>query len=379
MRIGILTLPPNANYGGILQAYALQNRLEKEGHNVVVFDKKIYPHKLSLLKKPFVYFKRFIKKYLLGQKGTIIFQERELFKKDSIIRSNTQKFINKYIHRYVISSLKDIDKSDFDAIVVGSDQVWRMVYFKSSWETPKASDAFLGFTKGWDILRISYAASFGTDKTDVSSNEIEECKNALALFKEVSVREDEGVSICKNTFGINAIKVLDPTLLLTKEDYLSLINNKQYPKDDKPILAKYILDETPEIEKSIQSIAKKNNYIIKDTNLAGWGNNHNIPTPQISVEDWLYTFSSAKLIINDSFHATVFSILFHKSFVVIVNQQRGTSRIRSLLNMFGLEDRMVTSLNDISNFRDIDYKQIDLKLDKLRMNSLHFLQKYLKD
>lgn len=85
MRIGILTLPPNANYGGILQAYALQNRLEKEGHNVVVFD-KIYPHKLSLLKKQFVYFKRFIKKYLLGQKGTIIFQE----KKDCIIRSNTQ-------------------------------------------------------------------------------------------------------------------------------------------------------------------------------------------------------------------------------------------------------------------------------------------------
>lgn len=252
MRIGILTLPPNANYGGILQAYALQNRLEKEGHNVVVFD-KIYPHKLSLLKKQFVYFKRFIKKYLLGQKGTIIFQE----KKDCIIRSNTQKFINKYIHRYVISSLKDIDKSDFDAIVVGSDQVWRMVYFKSFWGTHKASDAFLGFTKGWDILRISYAASFGTDKTDVSSNEIEKCKNALALFKAVSVREDEGVSICKNTFGINAIKVLDPTLLLTREDYLSLINNKQYPKDDKPILAKYILDETPEIEKSIQNIAKK--------------------------------------------------------------------------------------------------------------------------
>lgn len=61
----------------------------------------------------------------------------------------------------------------------------------------------------------------------------------------------------QNTFGINAIKVLDPTLLLTREDYLSLINNKQYPKDDKPILAKYILDETPEIEKSIQNIAKK--------------------------------------------------------------------------------------------------------------------------
>lgn len=374
MRIGILTLPPNANYGGILQAYALQNTLEKEGHNVVVFDKKIYPHKLSLLKKPFVYVKRFLKKYILGQKGTIIFQE-----KDCIIRSNTQKFINKYIHRYVISSLKDIDKSDFDAIVVGSDQVWRMVYFKSFWETQKASDAFLGFTKEWDILRISYAASFGTDKTDVSPNEIEECKNALSLFQAVSVREDEGVSICKNTFGINATKVLDPTLLLRRDDYLSLVHNKPCSNDNKPILAKYILDETPEIEKSIKNIAIKHNYIIKDTNLAGWGNIHNIPTPQIPVEDWLDTFSKAELVINDSFHATVFSILFHKSFVVIVNQQRGASRIRSLLNMFGLEDRMVTSLNDISNFRDIDYKQIDLKLDKLRMNSLHFLQKYLKD
>lgn len=91
-----------------------------------------------------------------------------------------------------------------------------MLYFKSSWNTDKASDAFLGFSKGWNILRIAYAASFGTNETDVASNEIEECKNAIRHFDAISVREEEGVSICHKIFGVNAIKVLDPTMLLTK-------------------------------------------------------------------------------------------------------------------------------------------------------------------
>lgn len=379
MRIGILTLPPNANYGGILQAYALQTVLEGQGHQVVVFDRQISQKNITLYKRPWIYSKRFIKKYILRKKSLEVFQERKDFNKECIIRANTQIFINSHIHRYVVNKLNDIKKEDFDAIVVGSDQIWRMLYFKSSWNTDKASDAFLGFSKGWNILRIAYAASFGTNETDVASNEIEECKNAIRHFDAISVREEEGVSICHKIFGVNAIKVLDPTMLLTKENYSSLFSNKFESSPNKPFLAKYILDETPQIEAFINRIAKTKSLEIKDTNLAGWGNLYHVPTSQIPVEDWLHCFSEADLIINDSFHATVFSILFHKQFFVIVNKERGASRIISLLGMLGLEDRMITTLGKLPKERYIDYKKVDSILSTERQHSMSFLMNNLRN
>ena len=255
MRIGILTLPLHTNYGGILQAYALQTVLERMGHQVVVFDKPFEYTPLPIWKMPYVYTKRLIKKYILRD-GTEIFQEQNGYRRSVISRKYTQPFIEKYIHRYIYRGFSDIKESDFDAIVVGSDQVWRMMYFEGFYNDLNDADAFLAFTDGWNIKRVSYAASFGTDTTDVRPECLDACKAALSKFDGVSVREKSGVDVCKNPFGVDAAWVLDPTMLLNTEDYKNLFVDQTLP-DSQHILASYVLDETPAIEQLRERIAEE--------------------------------------------------------------------------------------------------------------------------
>lgn len=373
MRIGILTLPLHTNYGGILQAYALQTVLERMGHDVKVLDK---PFRLQLLpwwKRPYSYTKRAIKKYILGEKVGI-FQERNAYQRQATERKFTQPFIESNIHRLVISHLTDIKPSDFDAFVVGSDQIWRMMYFLGFWSTTLASDAFLGFTEGWNIKRVSYAASFGVDVPDIPENDLDDCKKAIARFNGISVREESGVAACKKYLGVEAKWVLDPTMLLKRSDYQKLISRTPTPK---PILISYVLDETPEIAALRSKIAKDKGLEIKLTNLPDTGTGERGTRPQPPLEDWLKAFDESEYIINDSFHACVFSILFHKQFTVIGNKKRGLARFQSLLKLFGLEDRLITSPEEYKDLPDIDYEKVDSILNKKRGEAYKFLAEFL--
>lgn len=375
MRIGILTLPLHTNYGGILQAYALQTVLERMGHNVVVFDRPLEKSKIPTWKKPFTYTKRIIKRYILGRKDAQLFPEEKAYKKQLTERKYTQPFINSRIHRYVIHSLSDIKKEDFDAIVVGSDQVWRMMYFEGFYNDLNDADAFLEFAGGWNIKRVSYAASFGTDTTDVRPECLDACKAALSKFDGVSVREKSGVDICKNTFCVDASWVLDPTMLLNTEDYKNLFVGQSQP-DSQHILASYVLDETPAIEQLRERIAKDKGLVVRRTNIADTGNAERGAVPQPPLEDWLSALYNADYIINDSFHACVFSILFHKQFTVIANEKRGLSRFKSLLSIFGLEERIISSPEKYRPLPDIDYTKVEVLLSKKKEESFGFLKKF---
>ena len=384
MRIGILTLPLHTNYGGILQAYALQTVLERMGNQVVVYDLPFEKFKLPSWKLPLAYAKRIIKRYILGHKDVYLFQEKEDFERSVIERQFTQPFIYKHIHRYIIHSFSDINKEDFDAIVVGSDQIWRMMYFEGFYNDLNDADAFLAFTEGWNIKRVSYAASFGTDTTEVRPECLNACKSALSKFDGVSVREKSGVDVCKNTFGVDASWVLDPTMLLNPNDYKKLFKGK-IQDTTQHTLVSYILDETPEIEQLREKIAKDKGLIVIKTNVAETDSNERI-TPlhtrtqdivsQPPVENWLYSLYNADYIINDSFHACVFSILFHKQFTVIANKKRGKSRFKSLLSIFGLEDRIITSPEEYCQLPDIDYTKVDVILNQKRKESIGFLRKF---
>lgn len=378
MRIGILTLPLHTNYGGILQAYALQTVLERMGHQVVVFDLPLEKFKLPLWKKPLAYTKRIIKRGILGQKDVQIFKEEEIFNRLKTERKYTQPFIDKYIHRYLIHRSSDINKNDFNAIIVGSDQIWRMLYFEGSYNDLNDADAFLAFTDGWNIKRVSYAASFGIDTTDVRPECLDACRIALSKFDGVSVREESGVDICKENFGIEATWVLDPTMLLDIEDYRKLFVGTT-ESGHEHTLASYVLDETPSIEQLREKIAQDKNLIVHKTNIADTGNVKRGIVPQPPVEDWLSSLYNADYIINDSFHACVFSILFHKQFTVIANKKRGLSRFKSLLSFFGLEDRIITSPEEYRSMPDIDYVKVDAILKQKRQESMDFLKFHLKD
>lgn len=378
MRIGILTLPLHTNYGGILQAYALQTVLERMGHEAVVFDCPLRKFKLPIWKKPLCYSKRIIKRYILQDKGTLINKEKIDFEKERYFRKNTQHFINAHIHRYVVSKLEDIKKDDIDAIVVGSDQIWRMLYFKSMWFTKRAANAFLAFTVGWNIKRIAYAASFGNNKPEIPEGEIDDCRKAISLFNAVSVREESGVKICKDLFGIDAQWVLDPTMLLSSDDYIKLIGGNMGQSRTTGTLMSYVLDENSDVSDLRATIAKEKNLRINITNIAVNRIGQNDLIAQPPVENWLQSFLDADFVINDSFHACVFSILFHKQFIVYGNKDRGMERFTSLLGMFGLQDRLVTSSSEYKSLPDIDYTKVDRILNGKRQEAMTFLSTNLK-
>lgn len=363
MRIGIITLPLNTNYGGILQAYALQTVLERlRGDNqVTVFDKNRF-YRSSWKKDIFSYPVRFIQKYVLGWQKSIRW-EVEWRKNETIMGQYTEPFINKYIHRKYCEDLSSLNADDYDAFVVGSDQIWRPMFY------PKISDAYLKFAEGWAIKRIAYAPSFGTNNWEYSDEQTKECGRLLKMFDKVSVREKEGVSLCKKYFNVDAVHVLDPTMLLTSEDYEKLFRLANTPKH-KGSLMTYVLDSTDSITRMIDEISNSNGWTVFETNAKIMDSNAPIEERvQRPVEEWLRGFYDAEFVVTDSFHACVFSILFNKPFLVVGNKSRGMSRIESLLSLFGLESRIVYDNTNLS-LNKIDWNHINNKLTELRKESM---------
>lgn len=369
MKIAILTLPLHTNYGGILQAYALQTILKRMGNDVYVIEKKRKPLSLPIYKIPFSYGKRIIKN-LIGRRFPIFF-EQKVNRERPIIQQYTDEFIHKYIHLKQYNTFSDILPSEYDAFVVGSDQVWRPKYFGAN----QMRNAYLQFTESWNVKRLAYAASFGTENWEYTPKQTEECSRLAKLFNAISVREDSGVKLCKKYLGVDAQHVLDPTMLLDKQDYINLFETAHTPQS-KGNLLYYILDETEEKKEILKSIVdekKLNPFNVKS-------NSDDISSPiseriQPPLEQWLRGFYDADFIFTDSFHACVFSILFRKQFIFYGNEKRGMARFKSLLTTLGLGSRMVTSTNDIDNLEKIDYNEVYKKLGKLREHSLLFLSK----
>lgn len=364
MKIGILTLPLHTNYGGILQAYALQTVLERMGHEVVVIDK---PNNWTIPfgKRIQTYSKRAIKKFVFRKKHVVILAEQKLKSEYPIISQYTQLFIDRYLHCKSIKSLTELHEYDFDAIIVGSDQIWRPKYYR------QIENAYLAFAKDWNIKRVAYAASFGTDDWEYIPEQTKECGELLKKFNAVSVREASGIRLCKNYFGVDAVHVLDPTMLLNKEDYISLIKKTGTPQS-KGTLLNYILDDTSEKHILIEQIAKDRGLIPFRVNgrIGDWSVSIE-ERIQPSVEEWLRGFYDAEFVVTDSFHACVFSILFGKPFVVVGNKERGMARFDSLLKMFGLENRLVSSVEDYSRVGEMKYDES--KLQEQREWSRKFL------
>lgn len=363
MRIAILTIPLNANYGGILQAYALQTTLENIGeHDVKVLDNPYLLKMPPTILRPFVYAARLVGRKLGMYSGNI---KKEQAK--NTYCANTYHFVHNNIHEYFINSLKDIPKNRFDAIVVGSDQIWRSYFFHLYFgEMP---DAFLRFTNGWNIKRIAYAPSFGVEKWEYSEAETEECKKYITQMDAVSCREIEGVNMCKEYLDCDTVKhVLDPTMLLTKADYQKFVT---VSKEKTGKLLVYVMDANNDKQSLVDTIAKERSLTPASIYQAG------VASPP-SVEFWLQQFEDAECVVTDSFHACVFSIIFGKEFIVYANKNRGLSRFTSLLKMFGLEDRLVFNADEYKNIKiNSSISEAQKKLNMLRSKSIDWLKSAL--
>lgn len=371
-KIGIITLPLRLNYGGILQAYALQTVLEKLGNDVEVVQVK---HRGYLspkgLKAPFIYGRRAILKFL-GLSDTPVFAEKQLNEQWPLISEHTHRFIKQHIHDRDISSYDEISPVDYDVLVVGSDQVWRPAY-------SNLYQCFLQFAENWDVKRIAYAASFGTEEKEYTSEQIAVCKSLIKRFYAVSVREDSGITLCDDYFGVQAQHVLDPTLLLDKEDYISLIKNCSCYSSEGDLFV-YMLDQSTEKDALVEQITREKH--LKPFTVKARNDNKYAPLEeriQPPVEQWLRGFIDAKFVVTDSFHGCVFSIIFNKPFIAVGNEERGMTRFVSLLNMFGVSNRLVLD-GIVKELIDtpIDWGKINKRVEELRFFSTNYILSSLK-
>lgn len=362
MKIAILTLPLHINYGGIIQCYALQTILERLGNEVQVLTRPRYGRSYYII-YPLAVCKRLLKRFVLGKKVAILKAPHQ------IIRQHTDRFIHQYIHQYIQREWTAQIASHFDVIVVGSDQVWRPLYYQP------IEEAFLSFLGDADIKRVAYAASFGVDHCEYTEEQRKICSSLLKKFKAVSVRESSGVQLCQEYFDTKAVQALDPTLLLSADDYRALIK-KGKTQPSKGNLLVYMLDQTKEKEALVDRIAQAKGLT------PFWMNSdiddETLPLKQrikMPVEQWLRSFDDAKFVLTDSFHGCVFSIIFRKQFLAIGNKERGLSRFQSLLTLFSLQDRLILSPDEYkSNLSSIDYDQVQARLQSFQTQSLSFLK-----
>ncbi|WP_417371873.1 polysaccharide pyruvyl transferase family protein [Gelidibacter japonicus] len=373
MKIGILTQPLHDNYGGLLQAYALKEVLGQLQHEVIIINRQSRPSKVRALAS-------IIKSLIIGRQIKLNPKLKLTSKQKSIISRNTLLFREKYIPNltHLITSDKgmlELNKMGFDAYVVGSDQCWRPLY------SSKISNYFLDFAENQEnIKRIAYAASFGVSDWEFNEVDSRRCSELAKKFDAISVREDSGVDLVKKHLGTNAVHVIDPTMLLPKEHYVQLAKEEgQF--ESKGNLKVYVLDKTSEKQNFIDSIEGK--LGLKQFEVLP---NKRLELDKIKdIEDfvfpnpakWLRGFQDAKFVVTDSFHGTVFSILFRVPFIALGNKSRGMARFESLLKMFELEDRLVT---DITSFnvdkmidREINWDDVHSILEKEKEKALNFL------
>ncbi len=375
MKIGILTLRPSNNYGGILQLYALMTLLKQMGHTPIVLDRYV-DYSPSNYQTILYVSKRFIKKYILKNASIKKIYTHTTDREQTIISQNTQRFIRNHLIPispvcYSSSQLNKISQS-LDAIVIGSDQVWRKAYIKDAY-----SDFFSGFLERSEIRSIAYAASFGVDKWEYSTKETKKITQCGKFFSAISVREETGISLCEKFTSLKPELVLDPTLLIDKNLYINLGNKS--PRQNGNMLL-YILDFTIEKEEIVNRFSQiySTFSVFVKSKLEDAPIEDRIYPP---VENWIRGFMDAEFVFTDSFHGCVFSILFNKPFIAYANEGRGKTRVECLLKLFNLSDRLLNSLDefDISIMeRQIDWESVNRKHDLLKKQSILFLEKELK-
>lgn len=323
MNIALLNLPVDDNYGGNLQRYALFKVLQNMGHDVThilvmrkwtVVSPKIL---LSVVK-------RLVLK-LFFHKDVVLFAERKAQKENCANFNRIAPFYNRYIKHtepiYNYESLKKIGL--YDAYVVGSDQVWRKKIVE-----PFPLKMFFGDFIHHSAKRIAYAVSLGNDEPELEKKEADFLEKFYNKFYKVSVREKSALNLL-NQYGWNNPKadwLLDPTLLLKKEDYIELINASQTSLPTEKLFC-YILDLTKEKQNVIETVSKEKGLRPFITGLH-----------EISIEQWLRNIAEAEFIVTDSYHGFVFSIIFNKPVRLLFNKYRGNARFESILKMLDMFD-----------------------------------------
>lgn len=379
--ICILTQPLHNNYGGLLQAYALQKVLRDMGHNVVTDERPHLKRAYTLKGKLLSQGKHIIAKLIGKRKSTPYLLAFPTLQELMAVGQHTKGFVDKHIRTVDFTQREllptEAMQQQFDTFVVGNDQVWRPAY-------SYIPNYLLDFAeKRTDIKRIAYAASFGVSEWEFSDEHTQLARQLLPLFDAVGVREDSAVTLCKEQLGVDAIHVLDPTLLLSKEEYIDLITSDGVGEGVGKLMT-YVLDESPAKQQIIHQIEQ----LLSLTPRRVMPNDSFSILNNAPLEDciyprpaeWLRGFMDAEYVVTDSFHGTVFALIFNKPFIAIANKTRGLTRFTSLLKIFNLEERLVFSPEEVTEElirKPIDFYQVNSVRQEWIAKSMAFLRNAL--
>lgn len=373
-RAVIRTFPPtaNANYGGILQAWALAQVLGGLGLGVYVDDSRSTDRgrytefalrSFARVAGPLLPERALpatiAKRYISMRTNHLIFE---------FPRRNLE-LVRLYRSRRKIDPMV---ATSYDMFVVGSDQVWRTEYMDvESYLLDFLPPSYRG-------VRLAYAASFGTDTAE-GFDEVRKARTAALAkrFNRISVREESGVAIAKDMWGVDAVRLPDPTLLLSPDRYRTLVGASAGQTEG---IVSYVLDPDPSLPALAAEAAAALSDPVVDlqfrspASIADYRANRDVYVKP-SVERWLRAISEARLVVTDSFHGTVFAILFNRPFLVQPNRRRGSARFETLLSTFGLEDRIVRNDGkDLDRWLSpIDWGQVNSRIDDERERGINYL------
>lgn len=360
IKISCLTFHDSSNYGAVLQAYALQTYCTKLGHNYEIINySNTEKHKFDSV------FGRNKELPLFAYIYKLIQFPYHMYKK-----SKFKNFSNRYLNvsKQLINFEQLIDYGKTrDAIIAGSDQVWNISMIR---EDPAY---FLAFTA--PEKRISYAASLGVSVLNKRQKDF--YSNMLSDFTSISVREEAGKDIVLQTSGKDAQVVLDPTLLLLKEDWNKIAVSKEKGK----YIFAYILRHDSEIQKFLAKLKKQTGlpviYVSRGYVSAVRDGATAVPSP----ERWVGLIMNAAYVVTTSFHGTAFSVNFHRNFYTFVKgkvTEDTNSRQVGLLKSLGLESRLNPNGPGKICLEPPDFTKADQILASKRLEAKEFLEDALK-
>lgn len=366
MKIGISTIIDYDNYGNRLQNYAGQEVLKSLG-----FEVETIPDIPVVSKPKEVSLKSKIKKSILrGLRGispsykkkidTMLYNQK--FRKERFIEF-TQKNIK--MCNVEINNFSDLCQLDnkFDYFITGSDQVWNYNF------RPYLDKDFLGFVS--KEKRISYASSFGV--SSLPEDYIEKYHKFLSEMNYLSVREHAGQRIIKDLTGRDAQVLIDPTMMLHKDEWLQIASKPKCTPNKKYLLTYVLGNQTDEFKDFVDCLAKE-----KDLEVLSLLNPYDKDIHCVDPGEFVYLINQADVMITDSFHGAVFSILMETPFVIFERQDSFVSmnsRIETLVTTFKMESRLSSHIKTVDDVYNIDFTHIDEILNYERHKAIDYLKK----
>ena len=387
MRIGIVTFVKADNYGAEFQAYALQQKLNTMGYDAEVLDLEKEKGVMASSKRNIIMsLKKRIAYYGLI-KGTIKFVQTliDALEAKKAKQKNIEQAIAKHkiFERFFYEKIKhskdyiQLDELSskelpYDVYIAGSDQIWNYM------QTKRLDVFFLMFANRFKAKKISYAASFSVPSIPYDLKE--QYKAYLENLDSISVREDNAVTLVKELSGKNAVQVLDPTLLLTREEWIKNLALKDCFNNSKKIVLIYTLSGSRYIYTLAKKIAKKLNADVVNIK-SGYKrvkeDSGIIHVTDAGPQEFITLFSKAVYVITDSFHGTAFSINFNIPFTSLLNPVSNiNSRVLSILELCGLQDRLIYDDGSRSEPKDlsVSFETANKAISDARKLSLSYIE-----